>query len=138
MIFFYFLLFYYSSCSLFLHSTLLLCYFTLSCSCSILICSVLHLLYLAFVSMSPLPYPALFLPYLALLLSCLALLKPYFCSILWPPSKISYLANINPFAGAVGPAFLLSQAKRIASISSGVLLKAPTSINVPAMIRTML
>lgn len=105
---------------------------------SILLLLCLNLLYLTFVSMSPLPYPALFLPYLALLLSCLALLKPYFCSILWPPSKISYLANINPFAGAVGPAFLLSQAKRIASISSGVLLKAPTSINVPAMIRTML
>ena len=45
---------------------------------------------------------------------------------------------VNPCAGAVGPAVCLSAASNISSIASGFRFPAPTSISVPAMIRTIL
>ena len=46
----------------------------------------------------------------------------------------SYFINVNPQAGAVGPAASLSFASRICSISCGFMNPLPASINVPAII----
>lgn len=52
----------------------------------------------------------------------------------------SYLisTSFRPFAGAVGPALLLSAEDIISDISSAFFIPRPTSISVPAMIRTIL
>ena len=50
----------------------------------------------------------------------------------------SYFTRQRPFAGAVGPAALRSLSSRIPGICSGLILPQPTSIKVPAMIRTIL
>lgn len=49
-----------------------------------------------------------------------------------------YFTNISPSGGAVGPAARRSQASRIEGMLPSSLASLPISINVPAMIRTIL